>query len=130
MVTPIPMPSNDDVGTLIDLLNNAVTNNIPIDDVYAGMISPLGSYQIRFTGNINDIINNTLDLSSVSIENSYMAIMRLNKADRELGFLKFLRDKVGIAGIELYKIDTNGSIIKKELNGIPGNESVSNVPCT
>jgi hypothetical protein len=44
-----------DVIYFNELVRNARDNNLPLDAVYGVMVSGTGTYQIRFTGNVNQI---------------------------------------------------------------------------
>lgn len=106
-VKPIKIFSPEDTKQFLILLLSANKNNIPIDDVYGTVISSKGTYQLRFTGNINDVsaIGNTINWESLN--EIYKEVMKRNSIEK--GFLKFLNEQIGINGIELYKIDASGN---------------------
>lgn len=106
----IKMFSPADVGAFLTLVKNAKTNNIPISTVYGAMVSSSGTYELRFTGNPDNI----LPIKWTDLNNVYKTYFKNDSA--EVGFLKFLQDKANISGIELYKINKNGTTTKKTLD--------------
>lgn len=106
----IKMFSPADVGAFLTLVKNAKTNNIPISTVYGAMVSSSGTYELRFTGNPDNI----LPIKWTDLNNVYKTYFE--KGSVEEGFLKFLQDKANISGIELYKINKNGTTTKKTLD--------------
>ncbi|PTS95533.1 hypothetical protein DBR27_17005 [Flavobacterium sp. HMWF030] len=104
------MFSPADVGIFLGLVKNAKTNNIPIVNVYGAMVSSSGVYELRFNGNPDNIPSfNWKDL-----DEDYKTYFRDESA--EVGFLKFLKEKGNVSGIELYKINKNGTSTKKALD--------------
>ncbi|MBG6061032.1 hypothetical protein IWX83_000806 [Flavobacterium sp. CG_9.1] len=115
-VTPIKMFSPADVQQFLILVVNAQNYGTPISDAYGMMVSSAGIYQLAFTGNVADINakNSTINWGR-SLDNIYVKYLRKNG---EEGFLKFLKDKIGIDGIELYKVEDSGnSKIALDSNG-------------
>lgn len=105
-VEPIKMFSPDDVRQFLKIVVNAQNNNIPIGDVYGPMVSSTGTYQLKFTGNVADInVKNSNIKWDENLDKIYEGIIGNNGLEK--GFLKFLKDKIGIDGIELYKVETN-----------------------
>ncbi|RUT67952.1 hypothetical protein D0817_23755 [Flavobacterium cupreum] len=121
-VAPIKMFSPGDVKQFVILLLNASRNNIPIDNIYGTMVSSSSTYQLRFSGNINDVILKGGSINWNGLDDLYKVAMRGNK---ELGFLKFLNEQIGINGIELYKIEASGNSRKT----LDNNGKVSTINC-
>jgi len=121
LITPkIRMFSPYDLRTFLLLLQNANNNeDIEVSDVFIDMLSNSGDYTLRFDGNINDVIEGLtpelLDyLASNEAEGDYRK--SINKFNRERGVLKFIESKIGVNGLNLYKIENNGTIKRKYLN--------------
>ncbi|MRX39578.1 hypothetical protein GJU43_09845 [Flavobacterium sp. LC2016-23] len=122
-VKPIKMFSPGDVKAFVILLLNASRNNIPIDNIYGTMVSSSATYQLRFTGNINDVILKGGSINWNGLDVLYTELMSNNSIEK--GFLKFLNEQIGINGIELYKIEASGNS-RKTLNN---NGKVSTINC-
>jgi hypothetical protein len=105
-VPMIKMFSPEDVRQFLMIVLNAQTYGTPISDAYGVMVSSAGTYQLAFTGNVTDInaINGSIDWDS--LDDIYKTYLKKNT---EEGFLKFLKDKIGIDGIELYKVEDSGN---------------------
>ncbi|WP_278021791.1 hypothetical protein [Flavobacterium ginsengisoli] len=73
------------------------------------MVSSSAIYQLRFTGNINNVSikANSINWDDTALDDTYKEIIDNNGLEK--GFLKFLSEKIGINGIELYKIDASGN---------------------
>lgn len=106
-VEPIRMFSPDDVKQFLILVLNAQRNNIPVSEVYGTVVSSKGTYQLRFTGNVTDITAKGSSINwGTDLDKIYKTYL---KGDKELGVLQFLNEKIGINGIELYKIEATGN---------------------
>ncbi|MEO8532318.1 MAG: hypothetical protein ABI441_01140 [Flavobacterium sp.] len=121
-VEPIKMFSPADVKQFVILLLNASRYNIPVDNIYGTMVSSSATYQLRFTGNIADVSLKGNSINWEGLNDLYKVAMRGNK---ELGFLKFLNEQIGINGIELYKIEASGNSRKT----LDNNGKVSTINC-
>ncbi|MCD0468077.1 hypothetical protein [Flavobacterium sp. ENC] len=121
---PIRMFSPSDVKSFIALLDNAHRNNIPLENVYGMMISSEGDYALRFEGAYSDL-NMGLNFDQV-MNDKYKEVMQENNS-RELGFLKFIKENIGINSISLFKINKDGTAAKKTLND---NNKVATMPCS
>ncbi|GEM_PF-1599529 len=108
---PIRMFSPGDIGAFLQLVKNAQNNNIPIDSVYGAMVSSDGTYQLRFTGNPNQI---NLNFNWSNLTKDYVTY--LEKGNKEANFLRFLNDKCYVGGVELYKINKDKTSTKKTLD--------------
>jgi hypothetical protein len=101
MSKPIPMFSPQDINQFLETVLNTKTNNIPIADVYSTMVSSSGTYSLKFTGNIADV--NTNFNWGTDLNKKYIAA--INENGKELGFLLFLKDNIGIKGISLLEFN-------------------------
>ncbi|RUT67771.1 hypothetical protein D0817_24725, partial [Flavobacterium cupreum] len=122
-VKPIKMFSPGDVKAFVILLLNGGRNNIPIDNIYGTMVSSSATYQLRFTGNINDVISKGGSINWNGLDLLYKEAMKENSLEK--GFLKFLNEQIGINGIELYKIEASGNSRKT----LDNNGKVSTINC-
>ncbi|TCN59433.1 hypothetical protein D0809_05930 [Flavobacterium circumlabens] len=123
--SPIKMFSPSDVKSFIALLDNAHRNNIALDNVYGTMISSEGDYTLRFEGVYSDL-NMGLNFDA-NMNKKYKEVMEDYKSSREVGFLKFVKEQIGINGISLFKINKNGTSAKKTLNN---NDKIATKPCS
>ncbi len=123
-VPMIQMFSPEDVQQFLMLVVNAQTYGRPISDAYGVMVSSAGTYQLAFTGNVADINVQSGSINwGKSLNETYENYLSSNT---EEGFLKFLKDIIGIDGIELYKVedsgitkrtlDSNGKVVKINCN--------------
>lgn len=113
---PIRMFSPNDIIKFLQIAKNTKYNGIPLSNVYGTMVSSSGTYSLRFTGNIDDI-SNSFNVGNLDSEfKKYFE--KLYSYNKERAFLKFLKDKIGINGIRLYKIKNDGNIEEKSLNEI------------
>jgi hypothetical protein len=108
---PIQMFSPKDINIFLRIARNTKNNGIPLSSVYGTMVSKHGTYTLRFTGNPNDI-SSYYNLNKTE----YKRYFKKYKSDTEKTILNFLKDKVNLNGIELYKIKDNGTIQKKTLS--------------
>ena len=76
------------------------------------MVSSSGTYQLRFTGDPK-LINHKFDWDS--LEKEYKTYFKDNR-NPEKAFLKFLKEKGNIEGIELYKINKDKTATQKLLD--------------
>jgi hypothetical protein len=116
-VFPIKIFSPEDVKQFLILIINAQNYGNPISDTYGVLVSSAGTYQLGFTGNAADINvkANTINWGE-SLDKIYITTILENGLEK--GLLKFLIDKIGIDGIELYKIeDTGNKKITLDING-------------
>lgn len=120
---PIKMFSPADIGVFLKLVKNAQNNNMPIAGVYGAMVSSEGNYQLRFTGDPNQI-NINFDWNADRMTKDYIAYFK--KGSTEINFLKFLNDKSYIIGIELYKINKDKTSTQKKLDT---NKKIVNINC-
>ncbi|UFH30891.1 hypothetical protein LNP04_12990 [Chryseobacterium sp. C-71] len=82
------------------------------------MVSGLGNYQIRFTGNKNQIKTFTPEQVKAHKE-PFKAIMKpflKDAAKLELAVLKYMDEKMNLKGITLYRMNDDGTTIEIKLN--------------
>lgn len=105
----------------------AKQNGTPLEDIYAVMVSGKGNYQIRFTGNVNQIKTSYTN-TKYEYNAMYKTYFKQNK-DRsdEVNFLKFIDEQMYVKGITLVKMEANGTVTKKTLN--PTKTGITDDPC-
>jgi hypothetical protein len=119
---PIRMFSPADVNTLMSMAEIATDGNY--SELYGTMVSSYGNYTIMFTGTAADIKTGfdtqkwTDDYVAYRVRNPYWSFEKL--------FLNFLKEKMNVQGVELYKIKDNGTVQKKTLNS---NNNVQSSDC-
>ncbi|PTT75996.1 hypothetical protein DBR25_07100, partial [Chryseobacterium sp. HMWF001] len=119
---PIRMFSPADVNTLMTMAEMATDGNY--GELYGTMVSSYGNYTIMFTGTASDIKTGfdtqkwTDDYVAYRVRNPYWSFEKL--------FLTFLKEKMNVQGVELYKIKDNGTVQKKTLNS---NNNVQSSDC-
>lgn len=118
---PIRMFSPADVNTLMSLAQTRTTGDY--GNLYGMMVSSYGNYTIKFTGTSSDI---KTGFDTPQWRNSYLAFMKNEKGTLEAKFLRFMKEKMNINGVELYKVKNDGKIQKKALNS---NNKVTSTDC-
>lgn len=121
----IKMFSPADVGYLMDMLGNAQAAGRPLGDVYAAMITSGGMYQIRFTGTSGQLKTFTKEQIG-TLTNSYIKAMGSSN-NLEASFLKFLKEKMGIEGVNLYRMAQVGKTTEVKLD--PDGKKTSQSDC-
>tara|TARA_R110002074_G_scaffold188556_1_gene354339 strand:- start:197 stop:1594 length:1398 start_codon:yes stop_codon:yes gene_type:complete len=111
---PIRLFSPADIIKFLQMVKNSKYNGVPMHLVYATLISSTGNYTLRFTGNIDDIIN----IKSVNDYNADYKryFKKKHKNNVEKAFLHFIKDFIKVDGINLHRLRDNGDIEKKTLN--------------
>lgn len=104
--TPIQMFSPEDVRQFLTIVVNAQIYGTPIGDTYGVMVSSAGTYQLAFTGNVADIHQKQSSINWDRLDRIYK---KYTINDPVGGFLNFLKNKIGIDGIELYKVEATGN---------------------
>lgn len=107
-----------DVNYFMELVKNALENGIPLEDIYAVMVSSGQSYQIRFTGTPDQIKIFTNSQIKI-LRNDFINFMKNRNANaktRELGFFKFLDEKMNLKGVGLYRMNANGTTTELQPN--------------
>jgi hypothetical protein len=109
---PIRMFSPADVNTLMTMAGYSTDGNY--GDLYGTMVSSYGNYTIKFTGTASDI---KTGFDTEEWRKSYLKYKEEHDLwSLEKLFLNFLKDKMNVKGVELYKIKSNGTVQKKTLN--------------
>ncbi len=107
------MFSPADLRTFLNMVRNASANNFPLDKIYATMVSSSGIYTMRFTGDVSSI-NTTFNPRDDRIIQRFKKL--IDRFGRERGFLKFIKDVTNNSGVDLAKINNDGTIDEKELD--------------
>lgn len=117
--TGIKMFSPADVGYFMDMLSHAQAGGRSLSNVYAVMVTSSGSYQIRYTGTGAQIKTFT-ETQIKGFKDSYLKSMTKSQ-NLESNFLKFLKEKMGIDGVNLYRMQQIGKTteVKLDSNGKP-----------
>ncbi|UZT99509.1 hypothetical protein ODZ84_08075 [Chryseobacterium fluminis] len=110
----IKMFSPADVGYFMDMLHNAQAAGRPLGEVYAVMVTSMGVYQIRFTGSAGQIKTFT-KLQIENFNESYKDDMGDFK-NLESKFLKFVKNTMGLEGVNLYKTPPIGKAKELKIN--------------
>jgi hypothetical protein len=112
-VAPIQMLSPPDVGKFLEIVKNAQSNNIPLEKIYGSMVSSAGTYELKFVGNnVGDAINTytTTNFRSKKLDDAYRKAIK--DYGTEGGLLNFLETTLNLRGVELMKIEKNGTVSK------------------
>ena len=124
---PVNIFSPTDMIAFLTMLKNIPTGHNQ-SDIYASVVTPNGTYTLRFTGNVNDIP--TLGIYNISVLNeSYLDLMEgiTRSTPTEEIFLNFLNTHFNINGINLYKVNTNNNTTS--LLTVDNNGDVDQNPC-
>ncbi|WP_200588095.1 hypothetical protein [Pedobacter segetis] len=125
-VKPIRMFSPNDVNTLMQIVDRN-KNSGDFSPYYMSMTSSDGNYTIKFTGSSADI---KTGFNTPAWNKEYIKFMDNDLQSNEKLFLRFLQEKMDITGVELYKINDNGSVEKKTLTtNANGKPVVETTPC-
>ena len=119
-----------DVNYFMELVKNALENGIPLEDVYAVLVSSGQSYQIRFTGT-QDQIKIFTDSQMKILKNDFIRFMdeyKDNSKKLEIGFFKFLDEKMNLKGIGLYRMNANGITTELQPNANQTSINENNCP--
>ncbi|UFH30894.1 hypothetical protein LNP04_13005 [Chryseobacterium sp. C-71] len=124
----IKMFSPADIIYFMDLVKNAKEKGQPLSDVYGVMVSGSGNYQIRFTGNENQIKTFT-DAQKEAFKNPFIDFISKNKKmSLELKFLKFIDENMNLKGVTLYRMNSNGTTTEIRLNTDKTDKIETNCP--
>lgn len=114
----VKMFSPADAAYFMDLIQNAQTKGESLSDVYAAMVTSIGNYQIRFTGNQYQI--KTFTKAEAESHNDpfgiFMSDFMINSKKLELGFLKYIQKEMLLYGITLYRMNADGTTTEIKLN--------------
>ena len=131
---PVKIFSPADLATfLTSCVANADAHG-SIDDAYGMVITSAGNYVLQYTGATSGfgVGPNTIKYWKAWYGRQFKAIQNddggYDQDDVEKVFLRFLKEKVQIDGVELYKVDkTTGKSSKLNLNS---NNVVVPIPCS
>ncbi|SDL68278.1 hypothetical protein [Chryseobacterium taihuense] len=126
----IKMFSPADINYFMQMVKNAKEGGISLNEVFAVMVSPKGNYQIRFTGDINQIKTFT-DSQITTLGVAFERTMKWNKDDPkklEYGILKFMNDQMNLKGVSLYRMNADGSNTEIKLDTIKTN--IEEIKCS
>ncbi len=108
----IRMFSPADVDVLMALANlNKSPENF--GDLYGTMLSSDGTYVIKFTGTAADI-KMGFDTEYWRLE--YQDYFKREEGNTQTKFLRFMKNKMLIQGVSLYKVKPNGKVFEYKLN--------------
>lgn len=110
---PIKMFSPQDLGKFLEMIQNAANNGIPLDKIYGTMVTNSNTYTLSFTGDPT-LIHSSYNWNGMVEEYTKKMTETYNLEDT---FIQFIKDKVGIEGIVLSKINTTeATVITKTMN--------------
>ena len=119
---PIHMFSPRDVNILMNIIN-VNRNSTDYSSFYISMVSSSGNYMIKFDGAATDI---KTGFNTDQWTNAYREFM-IRYSSLEKGFLKFLKEKMNINGVQLYEIRNNGNV--RKINLKPNGKSLDKKDC-
>ncbi len=120
---PIRMFSPADLKNFHILINKAYKNGITFDKIYGNMVINNATYTLTFTGDINSVFSAN-SINYKSLEKNYEKAMKSdNKAE---ALLLFMKNNIGIEGINLTKTDLSGNISVLTLDI---NNKLITIPC-
>ncbi|AJW63494.1 hypothetical protein VO54_02021 [Elizabethkingia miricola] len=126
--TGIKMFSPADVSYLMDMLQNAKDRGINFSDVSGTMVTSLGTYTIRFTGNEYQLKSFT-DTQIAGFTEPYKTFMTNNSnLSLEQKFLQFIDSKMNVKGMQLFKLNDDSTTTKTQLNSDKSSVTASNCP--
>ena len=126
---PIRIFSPRDILSFLRLINLAIQNNRPLEDVYGAMFSSQRDYFLKFNGNPDQIASFIASIETTDIKtlNDTFGDYVLRYSNEE-AFFRFIRDELNIpldAGVELFRVRNNGDIEHKFFE----NEEVDEEDC-
>jgi hypothetical protein len=109
----IRMFSPADVDALMEMADfNKSPENFA--DLYGTMLSSDGTYVIKFTGTADDI---KTGFGTKTWRTTYEEFfLEKDKIDNETKFLLFMKNKMQVKGISLYKVKSDGKVYEYKLN--------------
>jgi len=103
-------------------------NGMPLGDIYAVMVSGTGIYQIRFTGNVNQV-KTVYTNTKLEYNKMYLKYFQENaKRSDEMNFLKFMDEHMYVKGVSLVKMNDDGTFTTKTLNSDKSGMAESDCP--
>lgn len=121
---PVKMFSPQDIIMFLKIAKNTKSNGIPQHLAFGGMVFSTGHYQLRFTGNPDDIVGIKTAKEYEEDYKKYFTVDYKNQPERAL--MHFIEDFIGVYGIELYRIRDNGDV---ELKTLKDNGKVNTDDC-
>jgi hypothetical protein len=120
---PILMFSPKDVDTFLKIVKYSGGD----PNVYGTMVTSKGTYTLKFTGDYTRLPDNEFDM--LGLNRKFKRLMKgiLTRKGREARFLKFVRDEMGVNGVQLYKHNSDGTLELKRLEN--SDNSVTSEPC-
>jgi hypothetical protein len=119
---PVRMFSPGDVNILRNMADqNRSSGNF--SGYYVSMVTNFGHYMIKFTGTTNDI-NTGFGGKDWAIK--YRDFME-NSNNLEKSFLQFMKNKMGITGVELFQIKNDGTV--KTISLKPDGKTIKKKDC-
>ncbi|MDV4026120.1 hypothetical protein CMT52_17450 [Elizabethkingia anophelis] len=130
----IPIFSPGDIKMFMEMVNEAQKQGKPLNETYATVVSRLGTYTLKFTGDknvldevykkVNKLQNNTYVKKMIDIVNSE------DPKDFESAFLDYLRYNVANdGGIALYKNETDGTNSRVQYKDVRNGDGIDYQKC-
>jgi hypothetical protein len=94
-----------DIKNFLILVATANRYKTPQEDVYGIVVTSTGNYELKFTGSLAGQDVNK-DWKGNAMNEAY--VKSINDNGLEKGLLTFIKNYLGITGIELFKIEENG----------------------
>jgi len=123
-----PMPSPTDIATIYTDYHFVRSMGTDPGNNYAGTINSLGYFQLRYTGQADNLSWDQLKAKRDLIdtyENGEIFKALAKEHGNMIGFLIFIRDTLKITDIALYQVDDTGAK-KIELDA---NNQIKEIPC-
>ncbi|MFY0630976.1 MAG: hypothetical protein JXR05_11380 [Flavobacteriaceae bacterium] len=121
----VKMFSPGDLKSFLEIVKNGNGINFDTSEVYSALVTSDGNYMLRFSGSHTEIPSTpTLDTMATAM---FYDLYVINGNDKTYGFLKFLKDALGITNVEIYEFDSNTGEIKGKF--MDENGEVQSVEC-
>lgn len=130
----IPIFSPGDIKFFLEMVNEAQKQGKPLNETYATLVSRLGTYTLKFTGDKNvldDVYKKVNKLENATYVNKMQDIVDSeNPKDFESAFLDYLRYHVANdGGIALYKNEADGTNSRVQYKDIRNAEGIDYQKC-
>lgn len=122
LIQPIRMFSPADLKNFHILIYKAYRNGITFDKIYGNMVINSATYTLTFAGDINSVLNSNINYDNLG-KNYEKSMKSDNKAE---ALLLFMKNNIGIEGINLTKTDLSGNISVLTLDI---NNKLTSIPC-
>ncbi len=123
--------SPGDVSAFMDMLKNAQEAGRPFEDIYAVMVTSKNTYELRFTGDSSQIKTFTKDqiTTHTTLFGKFIEdLEHSNTKDLELGMLQYFEKKMDLKGVNLYRMNSDGTTTDIKLNATKTDTVESNCP--